>query len=91
MVNRSEDLDVKAAGLKLSSGSESDGDNESEEETMVPVYGKGKSGAFNMLAQVRLFSSFVTRDISIQQRSGVRFLYLSPIVIFFFPGFLNLR
>ncbi|VDK87249.1 unnamed protein product [Litomosoides sigmodontis] len=46
-----EDLDVKAAELKLSSGSETYDDNESEGETMVPFYGKGKSGAFNMLAE----------------------------------------
>ncbi|VDM08426.1 unnamed protein product [Wuchereria bancrofti] len=46
----SDDLDIKAATLKLSSDSETDNDNESDDETMVPIYGKGKSGAFSMLA-----------------------------------------
>ncbi|CAG9533239.1 unnamed protein product [Cercopithifilaria johnstoni] len=46
----SEDLDAKAE-LKLSSDSETDDDSGSEEETMIPAYGRGKSGAFNMLAE----------------------------------------
>ncbi|KAL4002852.1 Elongation factor Tu GTP binding domain family protein [Acanthocheilonema viteae] len=47
----SEDLDTKIAELKLSSGSETGDDDGSEDETMVPAYGKGKSGAFNVLAE----------------------------------------
>ncbi|KAM3723750.1 Eukaryotic translation initiation factor 5B [Dirofilaria immitis] len=47
----SEDLDVKAAELKLSSDFEIDDDDEYNEEPMIPTYGKGKSRAFNMLAE----------------------------------------
>uniref|UniRef100_A0A0R3QSG4 Eukaryotic translation initiation factor 5B n=1 Tax=Brugia timori TaxID=42155 RepID=A0A0R3QSG4_9BILA len=43
-------LDIKAATLKLSSDSETDNVNESDDETMVPIYGKGKSGVFSTLA-----------------------------------------
>nr|CRZ25628.1 Bm10794 [Brugia malayi] len=46
----SDDLDIKAATLKLSSDSETDNVNESDDETMVPIYRKGKSGVFSMLA-----------------------------------------
>lgn len=55
MVNRSEERDVKIPELKQFSCPESDGDSESNEEMVVPIYGKGKSGAFSMLAGVGRF------------------------------------
>lgn len=59
-------MDVETAELTVSSGSETDNNNESEEETMTSAYRKGKSGAFNMLAEVRLFSSLIRPNIFTQ-------------------------
>uniref|UniRef100_A0A0R3RI29 Eukaryotic translation initiation factor 5B n=1 Tax=Elaeophora elaphi TaxID=1147741 RepID=A0A0R3RI29_9BILA len=69
LVNRAEDLNVKTAELKLSSGSETDDDNEIEEESMVPAYGKGKSGAFNMLAGQDSDDNDMEKEGSVSEKS----------------------
>ncbi|EFO26683.2 elongation factor Tu GTP binding domain-containing protein [Loa loa] len=66
----SEDLDVKAAELKLSSGSETDDDSKRiSEESMVPTYGKGKSGAFIMLAGYNSDDDDAEKEGSISENS----------------------
>uniref|UniRef100_A0A8R1TZD6 Eukaryotic translation initiation factor 5B n=1 Tax=Onchocerca volvulus TaxID=6282 RepID=A0A8R1TZD6_ONCVO len=65
----SEDLDIEATELRLSSDSEIGGDNGSDEETMVPFYGKGKISAFNMLAEHDSDSDDIEKAKSISENS----------------------